>query len=307
MVRIDRQQPDIYFGRPGALVSLPWPRGGLGNAFERETFDFKTGSGQHRVSSLIGGSRQYSLSWNALQVDTYNRIDQYWTGSMGLGPWALVDPSRPNLLLTNQAAATSEWNTAQGFSTSAANHGAVTSNQDAAQVHRTGAPRSLRWRFAVSPAASPVLTITPPYGSWFGIPVQPGLAYMFSYWIKPVGDASITVDPQIQWYGADGVQVGSNVSGGATAVTAWTRQSVGGVVPAGAAFGLPRLVATGATITPDCSLYVDELMFEQDSVLNSWAPGTGCRPVEILSLTEGVPFAARFRDKPVLLLRELAT
>jgi hypothetical protein len=63
---------------------------------------------------------------------------------------------------------------------------------------------------------------------------------------------------------------------------------------------------TGSTVTVNGSIYIDEPMLEQDTVLNDWAPGTGLRPVEILSLTDSVPFNARFRQGASMVLRELA-
>jgi hypothetical protein len=41
-------------------------------------------------------------------------------------------------------------------------------------------------------------------------------------------------------------------------------------------------------------------------VVNDWAPGTGIRPVEIVSLTEPVTFATRFRESIQMVLREVA-
>jgi hypothetical protein len=55
------------------------------------------------------------------------------------------------------------------------------------------------------------------------------------------------------------------------------------------------------------SLYIDEPMLEQDSVLNEWAVGAGIRPVEIVALGEAVPFEARFRTGTAMTLRELAS
>jgi hypothetical protein len=84
------------------------------------------------------------------------------------------------------------------------------------------------------------------------------------------------------------------------------QHSVIAVAPAGAYYCRPIFVATGSTITVGGSIYIDEPMLEQDTVLNNWAPGTGLRPVEILGLSDSVPFNARFRKGISLVLRELA-
>lgn len=89
-------------------------------------------------------------------------------------------------------------------------------------------------------------------------------------------------------------------------MTGWTRLSVVGVAPVGAAYLQPLFVALGSTITTGASIYIDEPLLEQDTVVNDWSPGTGVRPVEILGLPEVVPFASRFRTGLVMSVRELA-
>lgn len=309
--RADRIWPDVYFGRPGSLIKLPWPRDGIAKDYDREVFEFVTGSGQRQVSSLMGGSRLYELSWRALHTDNYGILERFWTGNAGVGPWALIDPSIKNMLLPNQASATSISNDTTGFYTSngASNMGDLISNDaGGTTLHGGYNARSLRWYFSVDASAmTPVLNLVTPYRDWTGFPVAPGLSYMWSFWVKPDGvvDTAITVSATLTWYDSAGTQL-SVVTGAATSVTAWTSLSAGGVAPAGAAFAAPRISVTGSTITTGASLYVDELMLEQDSVVNDWAPGTGIRPVEIVSLTDSVPFNTRFKNDISLSLRELA-
>ena len=306
MARGERQRPSIYFGKPGALVTLPWPRGDIDRTYERATYDFVTGSGQHAVSSMAGGSRIYTMKWNALHIDTFRLLEQYWTGQMGLGPWALIDPSAPNLLLGNQASATNLFYDNRGWSTGL--EGTLTSSTPTGiYVRRAGGTRNLRWQFNGSIGSFPVLKLTPPYRNWAGFPVMQGLPYTFSAALRPdsVVDTSITVAAKIMWHDATGAQL-TESSGGDFALTGWTALSVTANPVANAAYAYPRFVATGSTITQYSSLYIDEVQFEQDSVVNPWAPGTGIRAVEILSLTENVPFAARARTDISMVLRELA-
>lgn len=306
MVRADRNYPDVYFGRPGALVKMPYPRGDMDKGYDAMKYDFVTATGQHIVSTMIGGSRAYTVSWNALHVDNYAKISQYWLGQMGAGPWVFIDPSAPNMLMENQASTTQTFSDNRGFT---ANLGSVNVNTSAAQIHRFGATRNLQWLFSTAPGATtPTLTIGAPYRSWYGIPVVPGLPYMFSGWLKPDGtvDTSITVELKLAWLDAAGATIGSLITSGASAVTAWQQLSVGGVAPVGVAYVRPTVVITGSTVLAGGSLFVDELLLEQDTVVNNWAPGTGTRPVEILSLPDTVPFNARFRKGVTLTLRELA-
>lgn len=312
MPRSERQVPSIYFGRPGALVTLPWPRGDLDKPYERPVFAFQTGSGQYAISTLPAGSRLISLNWNALHVESHALLGQYWSGANGTGPWALLDPSVPNLLLPNQAGATGSLNDATGFATTtgAANAGTLISST--AEIHRVGGSRSLRWQFPVAAASLPTTYLVPPYRNWYGVPVQPAVPYTFSLWAKPDGvvDSAISLAAKLQWYAADGTLLG-DFSSGDIALSGWTRVHTSmispAIPPANTAYARPILVAIGSTITTGASLYLDEFQLEQDSVANSWAPGTGARAVEIMSLTDRVPFESRMRQGVILTLRELAS
>jgi len=309
MARSERQVPSVYFGRPGSLVTMPWPRGDLDKPYERPAFDFVTGSGQHAVSMLAQGARAPVVSWNALHIDTFTAITQYWIGANGVGPWAFIDPSMPNLLLPNQSAATGVLNDTSNFGTStgAADMGVLSSNSAAAQIHRTGGRRSLRWQFLVTAATTPVLRFLPPYRNWFGIPAMVGLPYTWSLWTKPDGvvDSNVSLSANIEWLDSAGATLSTTV-GGVTAVTAWQRLTATGTAPANTAYMRPILSMTGSTMTTNGSVYVDEPLLEQDSIANNWAPGTGLRAVEILSLTDTVPFEARMRRNLNMTLRELA-
>jgi hypothetical protein len=312
-MRSERQVPSVYFGRPGAMVQLPWPRGDMERPYQRQAFDFLTGSGHHSVSLLVGGARTYLANWNALHVDNYALLEQYWVGANGSGPWALIDPSVPNLLLPNQAAATNATYDTVGFSTStgAASMGTLLSNSATAGslTHRTGTLRSLRWQFPVAAATTPILLFTAPYRNWFGIPAVAGLPYAWSFWARPdsVVDTSITLAATFQWLDSTGTQIGSDVTGGAIVMAAgYVKLSVTGVAPAGTAYIKPMAVATGSTITTGGSIYLDEFLLEQDSAFNTWAPGTGVRAVEILSFADIVPFEARMRRGCSMTIQELA-
>lgn len=310
MVRADRNYPDVYFGRPGAFVKLPYPRADMDKTYDKSVFDFETGAGMHQVSSLVTGSRQRSINWAILHVDNYAKIEQFWTGHAGRGPWVFIDPSDRNLLSPNQSSATSVFYDARDFNT-------ATGTPDMGQLQSNGAggitqhnplaARSLRWYFPVTVNAFPVLFFGTQYRNWPGIPVVPGMSYAASAWARPDGvvDSAITLALKLQWLLADGSTI-TEISGGDMPMTGWTRPSVVGVAPPTAVYARLLFVAIGSTVTVGGSIYLDELMFEQDTVVNDWAPGTGLRPVEMLSLTDGVPFNARFRKSPTLTLRELA-
>lgn len=306
MPRADLNYPSVYLGRPGSLVTLPYPRGDQDRPYERPVADFQTGFGQHIVSSLATGSRLRTVNWNALHVDNYAKVEQFWTGMMGQGPWAYIDPANTNMLLPNQASATNLYGDARTMTVSL---GAISSQALSSFIHRAGATRSLRWLFAAAPGATtPTLSFTAPYRSWYGFPAVPGLSYAFSCWMRPDGtvDTDITASVRINWMDAAGATLSTTSSGDLATGNAWVRRSAVGVAPAGTAYARPTVVVTGSTVLAGASLYLDELLLEQDSVVNDWAPGVGTKAVEILDLSDISPFNARFRQAVTLSLREVA-
>jgi hypothetical protein len=313
MARSERQVPTVYFGRPGQLLPLPWPRGDMDRPYERQTFDFLTGSGSHAISSLAAGSRAYTLSFNALHQDTFTNLEQFRIGANGPAPFVLIDPSAPNLLHANIAAATGIFNNATGFLTFttsiAGDNGTPGSNVDPLFMHRATAWRSIRWRFLVAPAATVMIGVTPSYRSWAGIPVAPNLPYAFSSWMRVDGtvETNATLSMRLRWLDSTGTLIGTEVTGGDTSVTStWQRLSVLSTAPSNAAYVVPRWYGVGSSIATNGIVYIDEPLLEQDTVVNNWAPASGVRPVEIVGLTETAPFAARFRSAIQLSLRELA-
>jgi hypothetical protein len=308
MARSERQVPNVYFGRPGKLLTLPWPRGDMDRTYERQTFDFVTGSGLHQVSSLSSGSRSYTLNWNALSLDSFSKLGQYRIGANGPGPWVLIDPSTPNLLPPNIGAASGLYANNTQMVVGTATNGVPGSNALPAFIHRTEGYRSMSWTFSTGPiVTTPTFEITPMYRSWFGQPVMPGLPYSFSSWLTVDGviETSATVAIQLIWLDAAGATL-STSNGGNTTVAAWTKLTVTGTAPVGAVYVKPVYAALGSSLAVNGVIYIDEPLLEQDSVVNTWAPSTGIRPVEIVDLREVVPFEARFRTAVTMTLRELA-
>lgn len=308
-MRSQRQVPNLYFGQPGRLVTLPYPLGGVDRTTERQTYDFLTGSGLHQVSQLVETSRNYQISWNALHQDTFTLLEQFRIGANGPGPFVYIDPSAPNCLPANAAAATGLTSDATDFLT-LTNGGTVSSNNDPAFIHRPTGYRSIKWTFPENLGvliANPVLSIRSPYRNWSGIPLRTGLGYTWSSWMRMDGiiDSAATAVMQMEWFDSLGASLGTAVSLPISLTASWIRASVNLFAPTNAAFVVPKWSVTGSTITQNASIYIDEPLLEQDIVVNDWAPGTGVRPVQILGLTEAVPFEARFRTGVQMTLREL--
>lgn len=310
-MRSFRQVPNLYFGQPGKqLQTLPWPSGGIDKPYERQTFDFLTGSGLHQVSSLSVGSRQFTVNWDSLHIDNFTMLDQYRIGTNGPGPFCLYDPSVPNLLPPNVSAptgVTSLPNPDFFLPVGGAGQGSLGQNVTSSFIHRAAGWASLRWIFNSAPDALCVLGVTPQFRNWYGHPVVAGLPYAFSSWVTVDGtvETNASLSVRLTWFDGTGVQL-SESSGTVTAVTGWTRLSVIATAPAGAVYVAPRWVLDGTTMATGGALFIDEALWEQDNVVNNWAPGSGIRPVEIVGLNESVPFEARFRTNVQMTLRELA-
>jgi hypothetical protein len=281
----------------------------MDRTYERQTYDFLTGAGLHAVSSLSSGSRPYTINWTALHLDTYAKIEQYRIGANGPGPWVLIDPSSPNILPPNIGAASGIFNNATQMVSTGGTGGTAGSNSVSTFVHRSNGYRSMRWRFLSAPIdATPAFGVLPLSRGWFGTPVAPSLPYAFSSWMRVDGtvETSATCSMRMRWLDIDGAVISEVTSGDLAVTSTWQRLSVTGTAPSNAAYVEPRWMAVGSSLILNGIIYIDEPLLEQDSVVNDWAASTGVRPVEIVSLSEGVPFEARFRTGVSMTLRELA-
>jgi hypothetical protein len=310
-MRSMRQVPNVYFGQPGKqLQVLPWPSGGIDKPYERQTFDFLTGSGLHQISSLAVGSRQYDVNWDSMHIDTFLKLDQYRVGANGPGPFVLIDPSAPNLLPANVSAVTGVTSLPNPdfiFPTSGAGQGSIGQNVLSQYIHRASGWASLRWIFNSTPDAAAIITASPQFRNWFGHPIVAGLPYAFSSWVTVDGivETNATVSLRLGWLDKAGTELSESASS-STAVTTWTQISVLATAPANAVYVVPRWRVDGTTVAVGGAIFIDEPMLEQDTVVNTWAVGSGIRPVEMIALGESVPFETRFRSNVKMSLRELA-
>lgn len=276
----------VYFGTPGSLVEIMWPRGGIIGTRTYTTSEFRLGVGDTRVSRQASTKRRYILEWDALIYSNWTQLWAYEQGHNGVGPWVLLDPNIVNMLSVNQSSTTSLTNDTTGFScstpVSGTGEGITSSN---ALVNR--GPRSVKWSFASGAAGTYILTVDSVTSFWYGVPVYIGDSYVFSGQLRGAGtDAIIDVTFQIWWYTVDGTFI-STSSGTpvTTAAGAWSQAYVADVAPATAAFGLCRVSVDSATISAGSILYIDELQLEVGTVPSTWRPGVGVYPTVIISLT----------------------
>ena len=289
---------EIYFGRPGALITLPHPRDGVQLTYDRPTAVFRTGTGGARGGRTLGGKRQFTLNWAQLWYETYADIEAFHQGHEGPGPFVIHDPARVNWLMVNQSGATSQSNDTSNFTVA----GSGVNLSSSSSAYRRG-PRSLRTNFTYAVSGAVVLDSSAQ--EWPGIPVIAGQAVVFSCYAQGAGaDAIMSVTPQLQWYDDDGTLL--SISAGTpltTAAGSFQVVSVTATPPASAVYVLCRLLITGSSI--GSVLYLDEFQLERGSSPTSWRPGTGVFPVMVSSLSEVWPWqAGDDRTGPVLVLQE---
>lgn len=294
----------IYFGRPGSLVTLPWPVGGIQATRERRVDEFELGGGGYRTGKLVGGKRVYTLSYESLDYETYATLEGFAQGHQGPGPFALLDPGRRNMLTVNQSGATSEVNDYDNFSVSGSG-GSLASTAASGTFNR--GPRALKWSFQFTSPSSALVTLDSPSPDWPGIPVY-SRSHVFSFKAKGAGaDAVVTLAASIVWLDSAGATL--STSTGSTAATnssTWTSYSVVATPPANTVYALCQVTGTGSSISSGSILYLDEFQLEEGAAASAWRPGTGVLPLEVLELDDAMRHRwYDYRERPTLVLREV--
>lgn len=274
----------MYFGRPGGLVKLYDPVGGVLATREIGTTLFQTGGGGTRVQKSLNGTRQYVLNYGALGRQSFDFLSQYHQGHMGVGPFVFLDPGRRNLLTANQSASTSVTNDTRDFTVSGAG-GTITSDG----TLTTPLPKTLKWSFATTTPANAGLSLDKPSSVWPGIPVY---SRPYTFWCMVVG-GPINLQLTLKWMNLAGGTITTQSSTMfTTSATNWQVVSLRALtVPAGSVWVQAGVAPDVSTIASGESLYFSSFMLnEGDNPDESWAPGTGVYPVQLLSMPERYGF-----------------
>lgn len=294
----------IYFGTPGALFTIPHPRGGVESTRVRPTQGFPLGNGESRTRKGLQGSRAFTLSWERLDFDTFETLRAYDQGHMGPGPFVVLDPGRRNMLLANQSSSTSLTNDETNFTIAGSG-----CSIDSSLTLTSGVPRSLAWTFNITSPASgaAILTLDSPYAGWPGVPVVANRQMCFSALLRGGGaDAIVSYAAEMQWYDATGALLSTSIGSTlASSAGAWQTLQVVGAAPATAAFVLPRVhYVSGATA--GAIGYLSSFQLEEASTRGTWRPGTGVLPVTVVGLHEEWPwlYPVEVRGQPTLVLAE---
>jgi hypothetical protein len=289
----------IYFGKPGSLVALYDPRGGVKAPRVRPTGRFQPGDGGAATERRLHGARHYTLAYEALTRDDFHTLLKYDQGHMGAGPWAFIDPAQRNMLTVNQSSTTSLTNDGLNFSLA----GSGWSMDSEATTVRRG-PRSLRLDSVYS-GQNATLTLDAPYAGWHGIPIV-DRAHVFSMYIRSALDNAVTVTAAVTWLDVNGADLGGAASNaGVAASGAWTALSATADPPSGVAYARLTVAITGSTMNAGASVYLDEMQFEEGSTAGTWSPGTGVLPVVIEALDDNWPWLwEEYRTRPAFVLTE---
>lgn len=295
----------LYFGVPGALVTLPQPRGDVETTRSRLTQEFPLGDGSYRARRSLQGSRQFQLAWERIDYATHATLLGYDQGHMGPGPFALLDPGQRNWLTVNQSSSSSLTNDTSNF-TIAGSGSSIASSTLLTQ----GVPRSVAWSFNYSSPASgsSVLSLDPAYAGWAGVPLV-NRSICFSFYLRGGGtDAVVSFTPQIVWYDT-GLAVLSTTSGSLVTSSsgAWQRASVAGTPPANYAYAGFR-VQYNSGASAGSIVYFSQFQAEEGTSPGTWYPGTGVFPVTVVSYNDRWPwmYPTEVRLRPTLTLREEA-
>ncbi|WP_213451597.1 hypothetical protein [Rhizomonospora bruguierae] len=159
-----------------------------------------------------------------------------------------------------------------------------------------------------------LMTGTPPIGHLLHVDearlrrFTPGRSLCFSFRVLGGGtNPAVTLTPQLRWLNAAGATL-ATTSGTAVAATdiARTTMFVTGTPPLSAAFVVPQVAATGASISAAAKLWLEQLQLEAASAPTAWRPGTGVLPVQVVSLPESWPWGwPDHRSGAILTLQEV--
>lgn len=89
---------DMYFGLPGAMTKLRLPDSGFADSLSRSEVAHSLSSGGTATTRRRKARRAYALAFSQMSIDEADTLISYYTGSRGIGPYALIDPSWRNQL-----------------------------------------------------------------------------------------------------------------------------------------------------------------------------------------------------------------
>lgn len=274
--------PTWYLGPAGQLQALSCPETNIQMSKVRYGGVHRSLSGAATVD-VTGHRAEYQLAWNWVEESEVRALEAMHDRIVP-GPFWLIDPTRRNRL---SAQATRLHYLARSFPGVRVTDGLVEYVWDWPSDAGLGT-RSLRW--TEQPANNHQLIFD--YGKW--VPVLPGETLTGSVYVK--GSGTVTV--RMAWLDSTGVATGTPDSAASSLTGSWTRYSVTGTAPVGAA--LVRFeIARGSSSTGDIDVAAPQL--EVGSQATAFQPGGGAPLVHIDQLERSSPLHPYYNVSMTLL------
>lgn len=290
---LERISPEIWFGRPGSLVSLPPPDPGVSSTRVRPRVVQEAGSSRS-VSSVGYGRRTWHYTFTGLPEDDFWLIDSHESGLRGVGPWALLDPAYSNKAWPNQSGGSDALADTTGFSLP---DGVTAETIASSTVFTANYLRSVAWSVPASPASG-LLHMTTPW---------PRLSS--GYWGYPITPSTqIVAGLRARAAQVDGARLVLRFHDSTGAVIATTTPSYTNLSTS--AFADYTVTATGgstaawislvfqinpADVAVSTTVYTGALqVLYGTGAITTWIPGTGVPMVSFSSLRADPPMYGRF-------------
>jgi hypothetical protein len=296
----------LYLGLPGSVNEVWCPFGGVGSSRVRPNSVFTAGDGSTRVQRGRSGNRTYRLDYGGLGAASFQYLESIHSGHLGAGPFVFLDPARRNLLTVNQSSSTQDTNSVDDFAFVGGSGQALSSTSAQTYGLQT---RSVLWSSSASSPLTAQLRLNSPSVDWPGWPVIPR-PYSFGCGVLGGGlDATMDLTLSIDWYSLSGATLVSTTSTATiTTTTSWQFCKLENAnPPAGAAWCIPYVNVTGATISTGSLIYFGGFQLNEGATVDTvWSPGTGILPVVPISLDDVWAYGEPgFHKSPTLVLQEV--
>jgi hypothetical protein len=280
----------MYLGPPGAVQLVADPEQNLPVRRSRVRGTHQLLGGGAVVDQALRTLREWHLTWNIMTETEYDVLRSLQEQMYGKFPYVFFDPNEKNLFSPNISTASDVTKDTTGFSllgsgNSLASAATVTPLQGVRHLTlvtaATGAAGTQGAQFGIS---STVL----PRGN--AVPVVPGLDYSFRAYIWTPDGTPQTFRAALRWFSTADSLISSSTGPIVTPGANWTTAATAtATAPAGAAYLVPQ-VRNAATLTAAATLYIDQPLLVQGSVLPSWQMGLGVPYVGPFDIEDRYPW-----------------
>lgn len=280
----------IYLGPVGNLQALPSMTAGI-----KADLDLRAGvqqalGGARTVDYVGDPKRTYVLDRKRATADELGVLEALTFELYGPGPYALIDPTRRNMLSLNQSSAGDYDHDSTGFSVlagSVATTGPVTTAAQGRyhQAYTSAASGAAGTSGLLAGRRSTAAEVITVGGA---TPVRQAVDYTFQARLKHVSGTAASWRAALLWYDVDGALLSTSNGTGAVVTGAYADYSVTAASPSTAAYAVPG-VTNDAVLAAVNVIAVDSLMLAQASVVGPWVPGTGVPRVAFTGLGDSYP------------------